>query len=191
MTTPAENEGWMSTNGYIQWHPQSGIHTLAVAGTQCYFCEKVKALVRVSVPVVTPREPAPDVKTRCPNPPEGAKVNAEGCWILNDLHFKFDQSAIEPNAYPILDEVVAVLNNIRNADVLIEIHGHTDSTGRVDYNDGLGERRAYAVMDYLVQQGVDSSRFTAISFGLHNPVASNTTREGRALNRRVELIPTP
>ncbi|MBF0628762.1 MAG: OmpA family protein [Magnetococcales bacterium] len=190
-TMPAEKEGWMASSGYIQWHPQSGTHTLAAVGTQCYFCEKVQEVVPISVLVVPPREPAPEVKKKCPNPPEGAKVNADGCWILDDLHFKFDRSDIDPKAYWILDEVVTVLNNTKNARIHIEIHGHTDSTGTADYNDGLGKRRANSVLNYLVQHGVETRRLTAISFGLRNPIAPNTTREGRALNRRVELKPNP
>ncbi|MBF0190145.1 MAG: OmpA family protein [Magnetococcales bacterium] len=188
-----QEEGWMADNGYIQWHPQVGKQVLSTMGTQCYFCQKAKEATVVSdnVPVQSPKAPDPVIKenNKCPNPPYGAQVDAEGCWILKNLHFKFDKSDIDPKAYPVLDEVVTVLNNTRNSNVLIEIHGHTDSTGTVVYNDGLARRRATAVLNYLLKHGVDIQRLTAVGFGLHNPMAPNDTKEGRALNRRVELKP--
>jgi outer membrane protein OmpA-like peptidoglycan-associated protein len=66
--------------------------------------------------------------------------------------------------------------------------GHTDNTGRVDYNQTLSEKRAQSVYDYLMNQGVSSDRMTYEGKGIHDPVASNATDEGRALNRRVEIM---
>jgi len=68
------------------------------------------------------------------------------------------------------------------------VAGHTDSVGTDSYNQGLSERRANAVKDYLTAQGIKASRLTARGYGESRPVASNDTDEGRAENRRVELI---
>ena len=79
-----------------------------------------------------------------------------------------------------------------NPDTDIKIVGHTDNTGNVDYNQTLSEKRAKIVFDYLmVDQGVSSKRMTYEGKGIHEPVADNNTVEGRALNRRVEIIILP
>ena len=74
-----------------------------------------------------------------------------------------------------------------NPDTNIHITGHTDNTGAVDYNQTLSEKRAQSVYDYLMNQGVSSDRMVYEGKGVHQPVADNSTAEGRALNRRVEI----
>lgn len=75
-----------------------------------------------------------------------------------------------------------------NPDTDIRIVGFTDNTGNVDYNQTLSEKRARSVFDYLLEQGISSDRMTYEGKGVHDPVATNNTPEGRALNRRVEII---
>lgn len=75
-----------------------------------------------------------------------------------------------------------------NPDTYIRIVGHTDNTGRVDYNQALSEKRAQSVYDYLSDQGVNLSRMTFEGKGIHEPVATNDTPAGRSLNRRVEIL---
>ncbi|MDR1159298.1 MAG: OmpA family protein [Syntrophomonadaceae bacterium] len=75
-----------------------------------------------------------------------------------------------------------------NPDTYIKIVGHTDNTGRVDYNQTLSEKRAQSVYDYLLNQGVIDNRMIYEGKGIHEPVANNNTVEGRALNRRVEIL---
>lgn len=75
-----------------------------------------------------------------------------------------------------------------NPDTDIKIIGYTDNTGKVDYNQTLSEKRAKSVYDYLMQQGISSDRMVYEGRGVHDPVADNNTPEGRALNRRVEII---
>jgi outer membrane protein OmpA-like peptidoglycan-associated protein len=70
----------------------------------------------------------------------------------------------------------------------LAVEGHTDSVGTDDYNQQLSEKRATSVRDYLVQQGIASDAIVASGFGKTSPVASNDTSEGRAQNRRVELV---
>ena len=80
----------------------------------------------------------------------------------------------------------------QNPDTAIQIVGHTDNTGNVDYNQTLSEKRAKSVFDYLmVDQGVSSKRMEFEGKGIHEPIADNNTVEGRALNRRVEIIILP
>ncbi len=140
-------------------------------------------------PIDSDRDGITDDLDKCPNTPMGAKVNSEGCWVLANLNFALNKADLNPMANPILDEVVTVLNN--NAAVNIEIHGHTDNTGTAEYNDDLANRRAKAVLKYLVGHGIDAQRLSPASLGLHQPIATNENRQGRALNRRVELKPVP
>ena len=76
----------------------------------------------------------------------------------------------------------------KNPDTDLRIVGHTDNTGRVDYNQHLSERRAQSVYSYLIDQGVSSRRMVFEGKGIHQPVASNNTAAGRAQNRRVEIL---
>jgi outer membrane protein OmpA-like peptidoglycan-associated protein len=71
---------------------------------------------------------------------------------------------------------------------LVEIAGHTDSVGNVDYNVKLSERRASSVKQYLIKKGIDPNKVVTKGYGPTDPVADNETEEGRAKNRRVELI---
>jgi OOP family OmpA-OmpF porin len=78
----------------------------------------------------------------------------------------------------------------KNPGLRVEVQGFTDSIGTEEYNQGLSERRANAVKDYLVERGVNPEKISAKGYGELNPVASNDTKEGRALNRRVEFAAT-
>jgi len=128
---------------------------------------------------------------KCPNTRPGAVVDLDGCEVeavieLDGVHFDFDKATLRPEAKAILDEAAALL--AKHERVVVEVAGHTDSTGPEAYNQGLSERRAKSVQDYLVSKGVRASRLTAKGYGESMPVASNDTEEGRAENRRVELI---
>jgi len=76
---------------------------------------------------------------------------------------------------------------IANPDIKIEIAGHTDNVGKVNYNLVLSNSRAKAVADYITTHGVSPDRITSRGYGMSKPVADNKTKEGRALNRRVEF----
>jgi outer membrane protein OmpA-like peptidoglycan-associated protein len=100
--------------------------------------------------------------------------------------FDFDSATLKPEMESALDDVAARIAASKGAESL-SIVGHTDSTGPEDYNQGLSERRAQAVADYLAGQGVDPARMTTSGMGESSPIADNGTREGRAQNRRVEI----
>jgi OOP family OmpA-OmpF porin len=133
----------------------------------------------------------PNERDKCPNTRKGAVVDLDGCEVeavisLDGVHFAFDKSDLTPQAMSILDSAAALLD--KHDRVLVEVAGHTDSIGTEAYNQGLSERRANSVKNYLVSKGVKASRLTAKGYGESQPVASNDTEAGRAENRRVELI---
>jgi OOP family OmpA-OmpF porin len=105
--------------------------------------------------------------------------------ILDNVLFDFDKTAIKPDGAKILDRLIAFLKE--NPDKRVDLEGHTDSVGTEKYNQGLSERRAASVQDYLTKRGVNASRITMKGFGESKPIADNKTAEGRAKNRRVEI----
>jgi OOP family OmpA-OmpF porin len=129
-------------------------------------------------------KPAPPPPAAAPAPAPPAEVVQERI-VLRGVNFDFDKSEVRPDAAVVLDEVVSILSG--KPDVEVRVEGHTDSTGPEAYNQGLSERRADSVLRYLVQKGIGEARLTSVGFGESNPIATNDTREGRALNRRVEL----
>jgi OOP family OmpA-OmpF porin len=115
-----------------------------------------------------------------PPPPEPKKL------ILEGVNFDNDKSTLRPDAIGILDKAAIALKEW--GDVKVEIAGYTDSVASDEYNQALSERRANAVRDYLVSKGIAADRLTAKGYGETNPIADNSTAEGRAMNRRVEMV---
>ncbi len=105
--------------------------------------------------------------------------------VSSEASFDFDKAAIKPEFKPTLDQVSGVLRDDPN--LRIRVIGHTDSVGSESYNQQLSERRARATADYLISQGVAASQVTIEGRGESDPRASNSTAEGRAQNRRVEI----
>ena len=132
-------------------------------------------------------EPPPAPAPPPPPPPPPAPA-AKKKIILRGVNFDFDKATLQPQGKPILDEAAKILKE--NPSINVQVQGHTDSIGSVDYNLRLSDRRAATVKNYLVSQGVSASRLTTKGFGMADPVASNDTADGRAQNRRVELVPT-
>jgi OOP family OmpA-OmpF porin len=102
-----------------------------------------------------------------------------------NLLFGFDKSAITDDMVPVLEQAKMILEE--DSSVNFTVSGHTDSTGPEVYNQGLSERRAAAVKNWLVSNGVSAARLEAVGYGEAQPKYDNATREGRKLNRRVEL----
>ena len=100
--------------------------------------------------------------------------------------FDFDKTNIKPSADKILREAARILNSYIQQDLSVE--GHTDAYGSDEYNQGLSERRAKSVANYLSKLGVDRKRMTTVGLGERYPVATNKTAAGRELNRRVEIL---
>ncbi|MEY4210699.1 MAG: hypothetical protein RLZ92_1080 [Pseudomonadota bacterium] len=122
-------------------------------------------------------------KDKCPDSPKGAIVDKDGCWAFHGVLFDFDSDKIKSTNDPLIANAVQVLK--QNPQLAIEIQGHTDSYGKDAYNQKLSERRAVAVKNELIKQGIASSRLSTVGFGESTPVDSNETDAGRAYNRRV------
>ena len=122
----------------------------------------------------------------------GAEVKRVGEGIVVEFNekvlFGFDSYALSNSAENNLDKLSTVLSEYPDTD--IEIQGHTDSKGTEKYNQGLSERRASSVASYLRGTGISYSRITIKGYGENAPVASNSTEEGRAQNRRVNFLIT-
>ncbi|MCP1727354.1 outer membrane protein OmpA-like peptidoglycan-associated protein [Natronospira proteinivora] len=106
-----------------------------------------------------------------------------------DITFGFDSADVRADFYEVLDSVSIVLEEFDQT--IVEVSGHTDSTGAASYNQRLSERRAQSVSRYLLSQGVTEERMLVVGYGEDQPVASNDSEEGRQQNRRVELTLVP
>ena len=126
---------------------------------------------------------------RCAGTMSGSKVDAQGCPLsleLKGVNFKYNSAELTFEAMAILDTVAE--NLIAYPDKHdIEVHGHTSSEGSNSYNMKLSQRRSQAVADYLSMKGV-TNRLYARGYGESQPIADNSTEEGRSQNRRVELV---
>jgi len=105
---------------------------------------------------------------------------------FSDAYFEFDDYRIGEASYPILDQVVEIMN--RYPAIRLEMAAHTDNMGSFEYNMNLSQRRAQSMVDYLESQGIDGSRLIGKGYGESRPIATNNTEEGRMINRRVEFI---
>jgi OmpA-OmpF porin, OOP family len=130
-----------------------------------------------------------DSADKCPGTPAGATVDAKGCAlgiVLKNVNFETNSGNLTADSRTTLDQVAASIK-ARGDIKSIEVIGHTDSMGAAAYNQQLSEKRAKAVADYLVGQGVSSGILSAKGMGESQPIADNRTAAGRAENRRVEL----
>jgi len=104
---------------------------------------------------------------------------------LAGIQFLFGSDQINPSSLNILNDVAATLNEHSEFNAIIE--GHTDSIGDDQLNLELSQGRATSVMNYLISQGIDSTRLQAVGYGENAPISDNDSKEGRALNRRIEF----
>ena len=131
----------------------------------------------VAAPVAKPAPPPPPVAVLPPTPREEL--------VLRGVTFETASAVLTPESSAVLDGVVGTLQQAPKSSA--EVRGYTDSTGSPAYNQKLSERRAQAVVNYLVAHGATASRLSAEGMGPQNPVASNQTAAGRAQNRRVTI----
>ncbi|KFN41444.1 OmpA family protein [Arenimonas oryziterrae] len=180
------------------------------AGTDDHYTDAyagIAALIPLgaaAAPVVTPDAPQQtcadmdddgdgvnNCNDKCPGSSAGQAIGPDGCPVpltidLKGVNFDFDKDTLRPDAVAILDEAVSIL--AKYPQLRVEVAGHTDSVGAEQYNQGLSERRARVVYDYLTGHGIDSGRLVGPNgFGELKPIDTNDTKEGRARNRRTEL----
>ena len=132
----------------------------------------------------------PDVKgsmeqSGCPKY-EKIVVKRDKLELKEKLFFEWDEARLEAASFPVLDEVVTALKE--NKSFKVQVEGHTDSTGPEDHNQSLSERRAAAVLEYLVSHGVAQTRLVSKGFASTVPLEPNATAAGREQNRRVEFV---
>jgi outer membrane protein OmpA-like peptidoglycan-associated protein len=123
----------------------------------------------------------------------GVSVTRDGDHLIlnmpGNVTFDVNRDEVKSEFYEVLNSVALVVKKYDKT--AIEVAGHTDSTGTVEHNMGLSQRRADSVARYLAGQGIQPVRIDTIGFGPHRPIADNSTTEGRTLNRRVELTLIP
>lgn len=118
--------------------------------------------------------------------PPAPTMVTETLVLEADTNFDFDKAVLKPAGRETLSRLAEDVRRAESVDS-ISVVGHTDSIGTEAYNQGLSERRAASVRDFLVEQGVNPSLIRTRGMGESQPIASNATREGRAQNRRVEI----
>lgn len=131
-----------------------------------------------------PPPPAPPAAVVVQAAPPAVPISKK--IVLRGVNFDFDKATLRPDAIPILDEAARTLK--AEPSLMVSVEGHTDSRGTEPYNQSLSERRATTVRNYLADHGVDRNRLTVVGHGELQPVASNDSDDGRAQNRRVELL---
>lgn len=152
----------------------------------------------------------PDSRDKCPGTPKGTPVDANGCpppapapmpvaaepaplpkeetIVIRNVHFEFDKATLTAADRAQLDTVATRLKTEATT-ARLSVSGHTDSVGRDAYNQRLSEQRAKAVTDYLVSSGVPRASVVSVKgMGETQPVADNNTADGRAMNRRTEIL---
>lgn len=156
-------------------------HHTPIAATPVPALRAIPALTNVDGD--TDSDGVVDSADKCPNTPKGATVDKDGCWTFHGVLFDYDKATIKPGFESLFNDAVKVLE--MNPELTVEIQGHTDSRGTEAYNQKLSDRRAQAVKQYLVDNGIEASRLTTKGYGESLPSAPNDTAEGRAENRRV------
>jgi OOP family OmpA-OmpF porin len=132
----------------------------------------------------------PNHLDQCPATSSGVRVDSKGCEIravieLPGVSFESNSDELLPGAESVLIDAAATLR--LNSDFIVEVAGYTDSSGAAEYNLMLSKNRANTVLNYLITYGAKPASLTARGYGEAEPVADNTTAEGRVANRRVEL----
>ena len=175
----AQGQPWVNGTNELCWRDSNWTPATAHPG-----CDGA------AIPPPPPPPPAPAAAPApAPAPAPAAapapRPAAQKVTYAADTFFDFDKYVIKPEGKAKLDDLVQKTKGI-NLEVIIAV-GHTDNIGTVAYNQALSERRANAVKEYLVSKGIEKKRVYTEGKGLKNPIASNSTAEGRAKNRRTEI----
>ncbi|MCQ2107432.1 MAG: thrombospondin type 3 repeat-containing protein [Fibrobacter sp.] len=144
----------------------------------------------------TDRDGVPDYEDKCPNTVAGVKIDKKGCpvnkkedpdQLKKGIAFQTNSAKLTKPSYATLDDIVRLMNKI--PDAKLEVQGHTDNTGSAETNKKLSQDRAETVVNYFISKGIAAERVRAVGYGPEKPIADNKSKQGRAKNRRVELVP--
>jgi OmpA-OmpF porin, OOP family len=175
--------------GIAQSEPGRGSYEISLPGGQIYGIRAEADNYISESQTIDLRNLAADTKINANftlQPIQVVPIAENAIVTLNTIFFDFDKSVVKPAAFPELERIVKMMKD-RPA-MSIEIGGHTDSIGTDEYNLKLSDRRANAVVKFLLSKGVDTIRITAVGYGEKKPRASNAKEVGgRAVNRRVEF----
>lgn len=166
----------------------NGDHLLEVENMESFIREVFLARAPVRAGDDGDGDGIADCMDDCPATMQGNIVGDNGCWNLvltADVLFDFDKDNLKPEGMIAMGMVLKMLNQYPFLDV--HIGGHTDNYGSMEYNIGLSKRRAQTGKDFLVKKGIASDRITLSWHSFTIPVATNSTDEGRSLNRRLEF----
>ena len=142
------------------------------------------------------KDGVPDYQDKCPNTLPGISVDTEGCplnkkedldQLKKGIKFKINSTSLTKSSYTTLNDIAALMKKVPEAN--LEVQGHTDNKGSEEKNQKLSEKRAQAVVKYLKKRGINGDRLRAVGYGSSMPIADNGDADGRAMNRRVELVP--
>jgi OOP family OmpA-OmpF porin len=146
-------------------------------------------------PLDSDHDGVPDYKDKCPNTPAGVQVDSTGCTlivfekgtklVLDGIVFATGKSNIDPVSAPVLEHAAQAIQGAPKA--RLEIAGYTDNVGSSKLNLRLSAQRAQSVKAYLIKLGVPARQLTAKGYGASEPVADNSTADGRSINRRIEF----
>ncbi|TDQ09233.1 OmpA family protein [Pedobacter metabolipauper] len=165
------------------------IALIAILCTSLYSCKTKKLAAKPATPAVTtapepaPTQPAPpaQVEKVVEKPAEVEKPD----FNFRNIQFEFNSDVLKTSSFSILDKAVTEMK--KDVSTSFILNGHSSAEGTPERNLSLSVDRANSVKSYLVNAGLNASRFTVKGFGEKEPVTSNTTEEGRVLNRRVEI----
>jgi OOP family OmpA-OmpF porin len=177
----------LMSSGYV--HDSSGIVVRDNSGNcvRTSIWSKQSATKECDAHLLPPVATAPPPAEPAPAEIAAIEPQREPINISEKAGFDFDQAVLRAEDKQRLDAATAQLKTLPE-DATIQVTGYTDSVGTEEYNRDLSMRRAQAAQDYLVSNGVDQKRIVLSGMGESNPIASNDTAEGRAMNRRVEVI---
>ncbi|MBG6235027.1 OOP family OmpA-OmpF porin [Pedobacter sp. CAN_A7] len=151
-----------------------------------YSC-KTKKVVAQPAPAAPAQEqtPPPPPPTPPVPQPEKAPEPEKPDYTFDNIQFEFNSSVLKTASFAVLDKAVAEMKKDQSAK--FQLNGHSSAEGSPEHNLSLSEDRANSVKSFLVNAGIDASRFSIRGLGESEPATSNTTEEGRVLNRRVEI----
>ncbi len=170
----AKSQSNSATGSYLVVLPEGKHYSVSIAKENYFFYSN-----NFNIPVGTPYKEM--TKNIALSPIEkGLKI------VLNNIFFETAKADLKPESAVELDRAVKLLRE--NTNIRIEVSGHTDNVGAASANLTLSHNRANAVVNYLIAHGIDASRLSAKGYGETQPIATNETKEGRQLNRRVEFL---